>query len=550
MSTLNGILNTGLAGLYAQQAGISVTGDNITNVNTDGYSRQSLELSSSDASGVTATGVSRLTDKYATAQLYGSNARLAEYETTSTNLSQIESILGTGDSGGLVESLESFFSSLEDLSADSSSSTNRYALLNAGSSLASKIDTTATQLAETRQGLDDQVVSDVDTVNNLSSQIAAINTQLLAFPASNGTTATDSARNALEDQRDTLVGQLSSLASITTATDDHNQMSIYVGGQALVYGASTHQLKAVANSDNDNLHDVVLETSAGGDIVLNDSLSSGELGGLLQARDDEAGTALDKLDKLSATMARDFNVQHEAGTGLDGSHGLDLFDGLAATASADSNNTGGAKAASASITDLSALTFDDYQIQFTDSGTYDVVDKTTGTTLSTGNAYTSGTAVAFDGISVTLADSTGTPAAGDVFSVNSYSGTASRLSLSSDVEGNTNAVACGTSMASGDTTNVTSMLALRDQASIDGQTYEEYYKNLCVQVGTDSATASSQAKSESDTNTQLASLASSTSGVSLDEEATNLIKYQNAYEAAGKLVSTVNQMMNALLQMI
>jgi flagellar hook-associated protein FlgK len=171
-------------------------------------------------------------------------------------------------------------------------------------------------------------------------------------------------------------------------------------------------------------------------------MGQGELGGLLEARDVHTRRAQQDIDRLAAVFIRDFNLQHAASTGLDNISNRDFFAGL--------DSSGGSTVTSSIIADPELLTFADYEIRFTDSTTYDIINTTTGSPVSTGNSYTSGSTINFYGLSIVVEDDTGTPAAGDVFQVNSYDGISTQIDLSPDVMNNLSAIAAGFTDAAGD----------------------------------------------------------------------------------------------------
>ena len=146
-------------------------------------------------------------------------------------------------------------------------------------------------------------------------------------------------------------------------------------------------------------------------------------------RDTTLADAVDRIDLLSAAITKEINLQHQAGYGLDGSTGLDLFSSLTPVTGFKSANIGGAVIGGSSVIDLSATTLDDYEIRFTSPATFDIVNVTDGTTLSTGNPYTSGANIDFDGLRVVITDNSGPPQAGDVFTVSITEGASGTMSV-------------------------------------------------------------------------------------------------------------------------
>jgi flagellar hook-associated protein 1 FlgK len=551
MSSLFGVLNTGRTGLFAQQAALAVTGNNIANANTDGYTRQRVVLDALTSGGVQVVGTQRMLDEFVNTRLRDSNARLAGRTTLALNLSQVESVLGATQDSGLAGTLQSFFSAFQDLSQQPGGAAERQEMLAQGNQLAAAFTSVTDQLGQIRDQLDQQVTGAVDQVNQLTASIAEINGKLSGFTQSNGV-ASDPALNDLLDQRDKLLNQLSEIVPLRTLSDGKGSMTLFVGDQVLMEGTTAHALTTRVDPSNDNMHEVVL-TGLGQGLSLTGKLQDGKLAALVQARDQGAGAALKSIDRLAAQLARDVNVQHEQGTGLDGVSGRDFFGGLQATATAAGGNKGGAAVTSASILDQSQLTFDDYEIRFTASAEYDVVNTTTGTTVSSGNAYTSGEAIVVGGMRVVIGNDSGAPAAGDVFHLNSYAGMGQRIGLSAAVADNPRAIAAGLSAEPGDNRNALQLMALGNQATMGDpptQTYQAFFNELAVNQSMQTASAQQAQSNEEIVNNQLVSMADSVSGVSLDEESINLIQFQRAFEAASRIISATDELMQALLQMI
>ena len=549
MGSTFGVLNIARQGILANQTALQVVSNNISNASTEGYSRQTVNLEAVQTGGVRVQSIQRMTNQLLASQVRQSNSRVAASGTLALNLQQVEYAMGESEDTGLSSAIDKFYAALEDLSLNPGGSTEREAVRSGSEQMCDDFSSVASQLTQLRQQLDEQIVAQANQVNSLCDQLADYNSQLLKTAGNSDSTAT----NNLLDQRDSILNQLSSIVPIRVVEGETNQVTVFGGNSVLVEGSNSYNLEAVADPANGNYHKVVIKDISGNDYDITSKIESGSLGALISVRDGEAKESLDSVEQLAAEMIRDLNVQHRAGSGLDGVTGRDLFQGLEVTANAVWANTGGAGVTSAAITDDTALTFDDYEIRFTAGNTFDIVDTTTGSTLSTGNAYTSGAAINFGGMRVTLSNSaSGGPAAGDVFDVNSYSGTAERMALSNAVAADTNAIAAGQTSAAGDNTNVLALSKLRDSPTMGNpptQTYEDYFNKARLSVAT--AVSSAQYAEASDTaiQEQAQSLADSVSGVSLDDEAISLIQYQRAFQACSRIVNVLDEMMQSLVNM-
>jgi flagellar hook-associated protein 1 FlgK len=158
--------------------------------------------------------------------------------------------------------------------------------------------------------------------------------------------------------------------------------------------------------------------------------------------------------------------------------------------------------------------------------------------------------VSVDGIDLTLSDGTGAPAQGDALRFNSYEGIGQRLGLSAAINNDIRAIAAGQGASPGDNVNALALAGLRDAGAIGGRTYEEAYSDLRVGQASLTATVQRAADNETIANDQVAALADQVSGVSLDEEATNLIKYQRAFQASSRVIGVVDELMQSLINMV
>lgn len=549
MSSIFGILNTGRQALNVQQNGLATAGNNISNAGTEGYSRQRTVLETLSYGGVAVAGVQRMRDEFVTARLLASNSKLGSSSTQSTALQQLETAIGESDDSGLTLSLQNFFDALQDLSASPDGTSERESFLARATQLLASFDGVSEQVNDLRGQLDSQVKQQVGQVNTLTARIAELNGKI---GAQDQTIQTDAGAglNSLLDQRDKLIDELSSIVPVRVVANSNGVSTLFCGSIPLVEGLRVTKLELNPDASNNGYSDIVVDDIGGKRSIVGD-LSEGSLGALVGVRDGQSRDVIDQTDRLAATLARDFNLVHRSGHGLDGQTNSNLFTGLAATATFSSLNRGTLTGVSGQILDESALTFDNYEVRFTSGSKYDVIDSTTGESVSTGNSWTSGGNIDIGGMRLTL--SGGIPAAGDTFDINAYDGMSGRIGLVSAVENDPRALAAGMSSASGDNENVLKMIALGSGNTMGNpasQTYGVFYNNMRVSLGTQVNIAKSGEQQESITRQQLQSLSESVSGVSLDEEATNIIQFQRAYEAASKIISVTDEMLQTVLGLI
>jgi flagellar hook-associated protein 1 FlgK len=349
------------------------------------------------------------------------------------------------------------------------------------------------------------------------------------------------------------VRNLAQIVPVTVSQNEQGAYQLYIqSGMPLVVGTDCYQLKASPNPANDNQRDILWVNQQGTQMDISKQLQTGTLGATLQLRDQTIPEQLAKLDRVAAEFVMAFNAQHRAGTGLDGVSGRDFFGQLPVYTHAGTNNQGGATVTASSIVTPAATTFDNYQIQFTAPGAYNVVNTTTGATVVAGGAYTSGTPIAFDGLSVTIGDTASAPQTGDTFAVSIVTGAAANVGISAALAASTDVIAAGQSASSGDNRNALALAGLESQNVAIGGTVSlrQLYQNMLVELGVETDAANQQDKSQGNVLTQTTNLVESVSGVNTDEEATNLIAFQRAFQASSKVISVTDTMMQTLIDMV
>jgi len=375
MTTISSIMNTTLSALQTQEAAIAVTSNNIANVNTDGYTRQTVVISST-SSGTTASS-KRVYDSFVIKQLCSANETLGEYTAKAKYLDSIEVIFDESEGSGLSEALSDFWSAWQDLVDNPTGSSERSILASAADTTADYLNTMSSDLTEIQEGIDDDVVTTVAAINEDLEQIAALNQKVAAATAAGQDAST------YQDSLDLLVEDLSSLVDISTYTNDSGQICIQLSdGKPLVEGDTCWSLSTTTNTTT-GLQDVTWVDGQGNATVITDAITGGELGGELEVRDETIVAYQDQLDTLAAAIIDAVNTLHTTGYDLDGTAGVAFFTGtgaadiavntailddpelIAASSSADSTSDGSIATAIAELQDSLAMnsgttTFGDY----------------------------------------------------------------------------------------------------------------------------------------------------------------------------------------------
>lgn len=317
-------LSIGASGLWINQKGIEVTGNNVANVNTEGYSRQTLELSSTPAlessgqmigQGTVVSSINRETNSFVSKQLTGKIADYGEENGKSLPLEEIERIVAIDDDS-VSSSIDDFFDAWEELSTDSSASLQRQQVIQLGENLASEFQSMVSDLNSVQEGLNDDLSGTISTLNQQLEAISDLNVQIVTAE-STGVSA-----NSLRDQRDLLLQGVSEVAGINYYEESNGMVSVQLtSGLPLVTADTVSTLATEWESGTLNL----TLTSGASTKDLSGEDFGGEIGGILEVRDDYIPELIDQLDILAYNLATAVNSVHTGGVDLEGNNGVDFF---------------------------------------------------------------------------------------------------------------------------------------------------------------------------------------------------------------------------------
>lgn len=493
MAGLFDTLGTATRGIQATQQGLATTGHNIANAETPGYSRQRSVLQTtllqSLQSGTVGTGVEQVTveriiDQFVGARLVAETARKSELETEASIHRQVETIVGQQGTGGLSAQLTGLFDALDSLA----SSNTPGQPLERGEVLAS-----GRALVDTIGSYDTQLRAlQRDADRAVTAVIPDINTIVREIADLNGEISVArviSEPNDLLDRRDVLIQQLAEKIDITSAEGENGMVSVRIrGGLKLVDGQISNELVAVVTPSSPNPFDPtfsqVFYQGGGSFFDVTSSIEGGELGGLLEARDGIVGGVIRDLDAFAFTLGSEFNALHRGGLGL--------VDGAAHDFFADQS--------------LTQTTVDDAARNFALAA--DIDPSQGGSILNIATGTPPGSPAALEG------DTTWVERLKDLrtTSVTQY--------LAGDATG----------AATGSAATLTGRLGnligeIGQQARSVGRAYEQQEAVLsAVQDRRDSV-----------------------SGVSIDEEVAQLVKLQASFQANARVISTIQGLMQDLL---
>jgi flagellar hook-associated protein 1 FlgK len=615
------LLSTGVSGLLAAQVGLSTTGHNVSNANTDGYSRQQVSFAARApqaegryyvGTGVDTQAVQRAYSQYLNASLWSAASSKGRADAYQGLTDQLNNQLS--GSSNLQSSLDTFFGAVQDMANAPSDASARGVLLARAGALASTFRSLSSQFGSLDGQVQRQLTDTVASINSDSAAIAKLNERIRS---STGEQPSD-----LLDQRDALIKKLSGEVGISVATQNDGTLSVFVGnGQALVSGAQSYDLGTAQNTYDATRLEVV---DKGTGAVLSGRISGGTLGALLDFRGNVLDPAQNQLGRAALAMADAFNAQHAQGVDLNGQLGGDFFDVAGPAVQAASGNAGSATVA-ASVDDLGTLGSQDYVLAFDGSawslrdgsgatvamsGTGTAADpfKAAGLSLVVGGGAASAgdsfriqpTRNAAGSMTVAITDPNRIAAAaalaGSAASTNTGSAgvgaltvadgsdpnlfTASSIVFSSpttySIDGGPaqtftpgtpivhngwslsldGAPAAGDSFgvkananARGDNANALRLGAVANLGVLDGgaTSVGRAYGQLVGQVGSAGALADDASRTQTAVFNQAMAAQQSVSGVNLDEEAANLVRFQQAYQASAQVINAANTVFNALL---
>jgi len=620
------MLGIGISGLGAAQVALNTVGNNISNTNTPGYSRQVVQqteqISQSNGrytigSGVDVVAIKRAYSELLTSAVRNSNSSLQRATTFNDMASTLNSALSA--SGDLPGSLDSFYGAFSTVANAPNSASARQALLGSAGSLATVFNTLGQQLDSQRGQINSQITGTVSGINSVISNIADLNKQInqasvIAQP------------NALLDQRDALVQTLSGYLGVNAVNESNGTVSVYASnGQALVSGANAYPLSTGGNAYDPSRQDVF--DSAGNDI--SSRLGGGTLGALLDYRTTVLDPVQNQLGQAAVALATSVNNQQAQGLDLNGKQGAPIFSVPAPAVLTSGSNLGSATVTT-SISDVSKLTAADYtfsydgsqwKLQTTAGQNVPLTTNANGTLSADGLTLSiSGAAQAGDsyliqptrnvatGLAVSLANPSGIAAAAALSTsaggTNTGNATASAVSVTDPTNpallsnatitftaANAYQVAdgSGTVLASGaynpgqpisangwslsvsgtpaagdtfavtantsglnDNSNALVMASMASFGILDGgkTSVLSSFAGLTARIGTAGSQAATNLTTQTSLNTQAVSAQQAVSGVNLDEEAANLVRYQQAYQASAQVIATSQTIFASLISAV
>ncbi|MBI4230819.1 MAG: flagellar hook-associated protein FlgK [Planctomycetes bacterium] len=564
MGGLFSALRLGARSLAAHQAAIQITGQNIANANTEGYTRQRVHLSAATpnslpegfvGNGVEVQRIERAIDTFVQEQLQREDAKFGSLEEQEVALRRVSSALNELSDADLSSAFDKFFDALQQVASRPEDAAPRRAFVESGKALAQRFQYLSGQFDDIRRDLNSEVSTTVSGINTLATEIADLNQQILRGEFS-GPPPREA--NDLRDQRDLALRNLSELVEIKRFEQTDGTVNVSIDGEYLVVRNTVNSLSTTSSTDR-------------GITILNPVFSSnqspvvlrgGRLEGLVTARDTKIGGYIDTLNDLAGRFASEFNKVHSVGTGLTGLSSVTATKGLLLTTTTLSgvglayppvhgqfdlhvrNKLSGAVTVTTIPVDLDGIGAD-----------------TTLTTLSSaiGAAANVSSSIDSNGKLTVSADSSNF----DFAFRNDSSGILSALGLNtffegtdartfdvtSLVDGDVGKVAAALSFDVGDNTNALALLAQRDATNFAGGTtaLDAQYQGFIGTVSVDAAQTKDLLDNERAIRTRLENEREIVSGVNVDEEVVNLIAYQRAFQGSARFIAVVDDLLDTIV---
>jgi flagellar hook-associated protein 1 FlgK len=624
---MTSLVNLGLSGLTADQTAINVTGQNIANVDTAGYTEQTAEFGTEPpvstpqgwlGTGVSVTTIQRQYNSLLAQQVQSSSNSVAQLTAFSQLATSVSNMFGD-QTTGISVSLTNLSNAFETVANDPTSTASRSALLGQAQTFVNQLQSYNTQLTQDASGVNSQVGAEVSTINTLAQGIAQLNGQIVADQGSTGQPPND-----LLDQRDNLLNQLATHVSLSTSAGANGAVNVIIGnGQSLVNGTQAGTLVASANPTDASQLTLSMKTQSGTVDVTN-NIAGGTLGGLLESVTQVIDPSLDAIGTIAAQVTQAFNTQNNAGLDLNGALGPNLLSIGNPTVLNGAQNTG-TETVAATISNASALTGSNYSLNYTASG-WTLTDLASGAAVTMTGTGTAQSPLVANGVSIVV---TGTPKVGDSFEVeptrnviagmsvlttdpNAIAAAAAVTSTAASTNTGSGAISAPTvqnaanasllspvtiqfltpttysvngagsnlytaggnidingweaqitgTPATGDTFTVASNVGATGDNSnallLANVLQKPVLNNATTSVSasaqklvTDLGVTANQAQNSLSAQTVVANDATTAlanaSGVNLDQEAANMLQYEQAYQASAQVIKTASDLFNSLL---
>ena len=535
-------LGTSYSGLTANQRALQVTSHNISNANTVGYTRQRMDMHAYKPDqlpgglgtlglGVDVEYVKQIRDEFLDFKYREENATAGEWAARESVLKDIESIINEPTDSSISAVMDEFYEALHELNKTPETNTARTLVRQRAISLTKEISRMSTSFKELQKDLNFEFKTAVTDLNNNAEQISELNKIIYESELEGGRA------NDIRDQRNVLLDEMSELVDIKYYEDEQQRFHVMLHGTEIVSHYRYDQLETkerdVKLNDDDSVELVDIQWESGKAFEAN----SGKVKGLMDARDNIEGDSkgipyyVDKLNEFADTLTSQINMIHKKGYGIGGSTGINMF----------------------TIKNMTTAEYEDYLLSDGLDGhapvqvTSSVIDIPSGLTEEEENiAITKNINDILDnneeykGKTIKLIKN-------DYYIVDKIK--ASELTIAADLE-DTNKIAASTTEDGlpGNGENALKITKVRhNQEMFDWGNPDDFVKSLVSNLGVDAQEAYRISSNQGVMLDAIVNKRESISGVSLDEEMTNMIKYQKAYQASARMINIFDEMLDLIV---
>jgi flagellar hook-associated protein 1 FlgK len=450
-------LEIGKRALLSSQLAMTTLGHNMANVNTPGYSRQRVSITSAmpvdtpwgnAGSGVEIKAIEQIRDLFLTGQYRNENASQGRWEFTEKSVSQIEGYFNEPQDNSLGDRLDRFWQAWQELANRPEDNASRISLVEEAKSLINNFHQIDKQLKDLRQNTDNEIKNLVKQLNQYGAQIANLNLQISYQELGN------EKANDLRDQRDLLVDELSQFVDVRVVEREKGQTAVLIGAMAFVDGSDFLKIGTQIESDDNMTTTKVVWADTDVEI----KFSSGQMAAMFETRDKIIPRYQQAINELARGVVENVNAVHRLGYGLDELNDRDFFDA-----------------------------------EYTD---------------------------------------------------------AAHIALDIEILTDVNHIGASLSGGPGDGSNALAIAKALSQDRVMGNgstTIREYYGGIVGRLGIESMESTNYKTNYALLVQQIENQRQSVQGVSLDEEMTNLIRFQNAYDAAARVITTMDQALDTLI---
>ncbi|MGB0733174.1 MAG: flagellar hook-associated protein FlgK, partial [Pontibacterium sp.] len=366
------LLGLGIQGAQTNKTALSVIGQNITNANTEGYSRQETNIVSiSDLRGAQVASITRVTDQFLTQQMWSDTSSYNRADAYATMASELDDRLAT-DSTSISTAMDNFFDSVQNVVDDPTSLPNRELFIAQSEALVQRFNDLASIIQRQQESINSDLESYSTQITAYAQEVAQLNEEIsLADLAGENA-------NELRDQREQVLTNLSELIDIRTVEQDASQINVFVGnGEPLVIGQNSNAMESI-HGDPDGTRQELAVNVSGTLVNITDFVSGGRLGGLLDYRSDVLNKAENELGRIAVAFADTMNDQHQKGMTLTDDLGgllftdVNSYEAITSRVSAKSDNNSSLETSTVRIKDASALQASDYLVTFNSSSSFTV----------------------------------------------------------------------------------------------------------------------------------------------------------------------------------